>query len=257
MVNSINADYNGYINFENNKNNVTSPIVEPDISIFQTEETDIENREQLTETEKTENEAKSSVSSKEELQEKFEQIQAEQGIVGKTIDKIKNKFPALSKIGFTGSDEIKEIMAKVESGEISIEEADEALEKYKENQEKTTDLVLNAGTLAIVTAVGLLAGPLGWGALATIGIATATGAVARVALGATEAATNEVKGDYTMEDVGNDAIKGGIIGFLKGAGKVIGMKFRLPHSQQDKAVEQIKNAGRLAAVAKTSVLFAS
>ena len=112
---------------------------------------------------------------------------------------------------------------------MTLEEANEIIEKYESNQEIGTEIILDTATLGIVSAVCLLAGPLGWGALAVIGIATVTGAVSRVALGATEAATNEVKGDYTAEDIQEDAIKGGIIGLLKGLGKVFGCKFTLEH----------------------------
>lgn len=182
------------------------------------------------------------------LRAEFEQIQKEQGIVGRTWDKVKNALPFLGNVGCKGSQEIEKIIQQAENGEITVEEAKEKIEKYKKNQEVGTEIALDTATFAIVSAVCLLAGPLGWSALAALGIATATGAVARVALGATEAATNEVEGDYTMEDVREDAETGMIIGFCRGMAKFFQIKV---NKKKAKAVlDAAKQAEKATSVTK-------
>ncbi|MCD7779058.1 MAG: hypothetical protein LUH05_00085 [Candidatus Gastranaerophilales bacterium] len=184
------------------------------------------------------------INSIEELKEEYEKIQDEQGIVGKTFDTIKNKFSGIfSKFGWNGSDEMSEIIAKAEAGEITLEEAEEALNKYKKNQENVTNTVLNTATFAVVSGVLLLATPLGWGAAAILGAACVTGAVVRVGLGVMEAATNEVEGDYTFEDAKDDAEQGIIVGFLAAFKKITGIKL----SQKD--TEKAKNTTNIASSA--------
>ncbi len=157
----------------------------------------------------------------EDLKEEYEQIQKEQGIVGKAWNGIKNGLPFLSKIGCQGSKEIEEIIAKAEKGEISTEEAKEALEKYKKNQDSGTEVALNTATAAIATAACVLAGPVGW---ATLAIGAGIGIISRVALGATEAGTNEIENDYGAKEVAKDAGKGAVIGAISGAFKMFGLK---------------------------------
>lgn len=235
-VNFGNAALSGYIN-----NNITSDTLKtyetaPVISFNES----INNGDSFVYESETIN---GEITTVEELEEKFESIQAEQGIVGKTIDKIKNKIPFLSKIGFKGSDEVQAAVEKVKTGEMTLEEANEILEKYESNQDTATEIALDTATLLIVSGACMLAGPLGLGALAIVGVATAVGAASRVALGAAEAATNEVEGDYTFQNVKEDAAKGGIIGLLKGLGKVFGCRFRKPKEQDIKRFEQYASVG--------------
>ena len=244
-ISSVDTNYSDY-----DKNNIYSEnsITEDSLFINQTNEYNddtFEKEENIEDSEQTE--VQEEITSVEDLEAKFEEIQAKQGFFGKTFDKIKNALPFLSKIGCKGSEEVQDAIEKVKSGEMTIEEANEIIEKYESNQETGTEVILDTATLGIVSAVCLLAGPLGWGALAVIGIATVTGAVSRVALGATEAATNEVKGDYTAEDIQEDAIKGGIIGFLRGLGKVLGCKFKTPkETDKDKIDLAIKSSMSIA-----------
>ncbi len=174
-----------------------------------------------------------------ELKAEYEEIKKEQGFVGKSWNWIKNKLPFLSKIGCDGSDKIEEIIAQAERGEISKEEAQEAIEKYGKNQGVGTEVALDVGTGLIVGAVLLLSGPLGWGTAAIIGIGAAVGAVSRIGLGAAEAGTNEVEGDYSARDGLIDGIKGAIIGAAKGAGKILGGFIPKPAKEIKKVSEQV------------------
>lgn len=153
-----------------------------------------------------------------DLKADFEQVQAEQGFIGKGWNWVKNHVGILSKVGMKGSDEIEEIIQKAENGEISVEEAKEAVEKYKKNQEKSTNKIMNIAT-GVVVSIALLAGPAGWAAIA---VGAAVGAATRLGLGIAEAATNDVKGDYTVRDGIEDATQGAIIGAAAGAGKAAG-----------------------------------
>ncbi len=215
MVNALNGNYNIY---EHTATGKQVSAEETDASIFSIsgcETSPIEGDVSYTE----------AISDKEytvdDLKEEYEQIQKEQGIVGKAWNGIKNLLPFLSKAGCQGSKEIEEIIAKAEKGEISVEEAKEALEKYKKNQDSGTEVALNTATAAIATAACVLAGPVGW---ITLAIGAGVGLVSRVALGAMEAGTNEVENDYGAKEVAEDAGKGAVIGLISGAFKMLGLK---------------------------------
>ena len=156
------------------------------------------------------------------LKEEFENIKKEQGFLGKCWDTIKNKCTFLEKLGWRGSENIDELIKKAESGEISEEEVQKEIEKYKSNQEWATEIALTLATVAIVSGVCLLAGPVG--VIATLAISGATGAIARAGLGIFEAATNDVEGDYSQQDLSKDLTKGFFIGVFKGLSKVLGYK---------------------------------
>ena len=253
MVNAVNSADINYSNYNNNIN-TTNPLVEDSLFVTKTNEYNddtFEKEENIESSEQTE--TREEITSVEDLEAKFEEIQAKQGFVGKTFDKIKNALPFLSKLGCKGSEEVQDAIEKVKSGEMTLEEAKEIIEKYESNQEIGTEVILDTATLGIVSAVCLLAGPLGWGALAVIGVSTAVGAVSRVALGAADAATNDVEGDYTAENIKEDAVKGGIIGFLKGLGKVIGCKFKMPkETDKDKIDLAIKSSMSIANLFKAT-----
>lgn len=216
MVSAVNNTfgYNGY-----NELKIHQQVDDEDVSVFSTSEyqtSPIAGEISFSGAETTEE------YTIENLKEEYEQIQKEQGIVGKAWNGIKNALPFLSKLGCQGSNEIEEIITKAENGEISIEEAKEAIEKYKKNQKSGTETALNTATAAIATAACVLAGPVGWAALIAVGVGA--GIVSRVALGATEAATNEVKGDYTGKDIVEDAGKGAVIGLVSSIFKGLGIK---------------------------------
>lgn len=216
MVSAVNKtfSYNGY-----NELKIYQQVDDEDVSVFSTSEyqtSPIAGEISFSGAETTDE------CTVEDLKAEYEQIQKEQGIVGKAWNGIKNALPFLSKLGWQGSNEIEEIIAKAEKGEISTEEAKEAIEKYKKNQENGTETALTTATAAIATVACLLAGPVGWGALIAIGIGA--GIVSRVGLGALEAGTNEVEGDYTGKDVAKDAGKGAIIGLVSSIFKGLGLK---------------------------------
>ncbi len=216
MVNSVNNTfgYNGY-----NELKIYQQVDDEDVSVFSTSEyqtSPITGEISFSGAEVTEE------CTVEDLKAEYEQIQKGQGIVGKAWNGIKNALPFLSKLGWQGSNEIEEIIAKAEKGEISTEEAKEAIEKYKKNQENGTETALTTATATIATVACLLAGPVGWGALIAIGIGA--GIASRVGLGALEAGTNEIEGDYTGKDIVEDAGKGAIIGLVSSIFKGLGLK---------------------------------
>lgn len=214
---AFNEKYNNYDN-----NTVTNPVSDSEIEIINSNE-DYNYDETYSFQEGELNDDTTPVTT-DELKAELEQIKKEQGFFGKTWDSIKNKLPFLSKIGFIGSNEVEEKIEQAESGEITEEEAQEAIEKYKKNQNNATEVILDTITTGAAVGACLLAGPLGWGTLAIIGVATAVGAVTRLGLGAAEAATNEVEGDYTPEDAKQDFTRGGILGLFTGLSKVFGTK---------------------------------
>ena len=215
-------------NIQNNEN-----IIETESSIFQ--ETENNNEQKNTENSEIEDIEILNISSIDELREEFEAYKEEQGIFGKAIDGIANTFPFLSNIGVSGSNEIDEVIKKAENGEITLEEAKQKLAEYQKKNDRTKEIVLDSATALIVAGVCLLAGPLGWGVGATLLAGVLTGAVTRLGLGATEAATNNVENDYSLEDAQEDITKGGIIGFFTAGARLLGIK--LPGHTRNKMVE--------------------
>ena len=137
------------------------------------------------------------------LKEEFETAKKEQGIFGKAWDGIKNFFGHKN-----GSDALEETILKAENGEISFEEAEAAIEKYREKQESTVSLISNIASGITVAAVGVATGGLGF--LAAAGV----GAAVKVGIEGGEKATNDIDGDYSLKDGLKDATSGAVNGVL-------------------------------------------
>lgn len=116
-----------------------------------------------------------------------------------------------------------------------MEEAKQKLSEYQKKNDRTKEIVLDSATALVVAGVCLLSGPLGWGIGATILAGVITGAATRLSLGATEAATNNVENDYSLEDAQEDITKGGLIGFFTAGAKLLGIK--LPGLVRNRIVE--------------------
>ena len=230
-LNGAENSVQGFVKKENMQN--CENIIKCENSIFQ--ETENSNTDENIEDIEIQDTEIANISSTEELRDEFESYKEEQGIFGKAIDGIANTFPFLSKIGISGSNEIEEVIKKAENGEITLEEAKQKLSKYQKKNDRTKEIVLDSATALIVAGVCLLAGPLGWGVGATLLAGVLTGAATRLGLGATEAATNNVENDYSLEDAQEDITKGGVIGFFTAGARLLGIK--IPGHARNKIVE--------------------
>ena len=179
---------------------------------------------------------------KSNLRKEFEETEKQQGIIGKAWDGIKNIFGAKS-----GSKHVEKVIKQAERGEISQEEAQEALNKYKEGQKTCIDVVADLASGILAVGAFALAVPTGGASLAVgLGIATAVGAGVKVGIKAGDAlATGK---EYKGKDLLYDTLTGGINGVLapitNGLGntvtKTIGKKLGLKIIQEgaEEAAEQ-------------------
>ena len=120
---------------------------------------------------------------KSDLRKDFEETKKQQGIIGKAWDGIKNIFGAKS-----GSKYIEKVIKQAERGEISQEEAQEALNKYKEGQKTCIDVVADIASGILAVGAFALAVPTGGASLAVgLGLATAVGAGVKVGIKAGDA----------------------------------------------------------------------
>ena len=149
-----------------------------------------------------------------QLRATFEDVQDEQGWVGKAWDGIKNFFGHKN-----GSKAVEETISKAESGEISYEEAVERLNKYAQKQDSVVDTFANVAS-GLAVAAGVIAAPLSFGASLALG--AAAGAAVKVGIKGTDAATNNVEGDYTLKNAAKDTITGGVGGLVTAATAGIG-----------------------------------
>ena len=114
--------------------------------------------------------------------EKYEKILSNQGIIGRALDKVKNKIPVLSLFGMIGSNETENIIAKYENGELSEFEAYSAVENYGKNQKIMTDFVINAVTFISVLLSIILMFNFDTGTGIKIAFVCATGGASRLLL---------------------------------------------------------------------------
>ncbi len=180
---------------------------------------------------------------KSDLRKEFEETKKQQGIIGKAWDGIKNLFGAKS-----GSKHIEKVIKQAERGEISTEEAQEALNKYKEGQKTCVDVVADLASGILAVGAFALAVPTGGASLAVgLGLATAVGAGVKVGIKAGDAiATGK---EYAGKDLLYDTLTGGINGVLapitNGLGntvtKTIGKKLGLKIIQE--GAEEVAEQG--------------
>ena len=184
---------------------------------------------------------------KSDLRKDFEETKKQQGIIGKAWDGIKNIFGMKS-----GSKHIEEVIKQAELGKISTEEAQEALNKYKEGQKTCIDVVADLASGILAVGAFALAVPTGGASLAVgLGLATAVGAGVKVGIKAGDAITTGK--EYKGKDLLYDTLTGGINGLLapitNGLGntvtKTIGKKLGLKIIQEgaEEAVEQAIKLG--------------
>ncbi len=149
-----------------------------------------------------------------QLRQAYNQVQDQQGWVGKAWDGIKNFFGHDN-----GSNAVNETIDKAAAGEITYEEAVEKLNTYASKQSSITDTFSNIAS-GLAVAAGVLAAPFSFGTSLAIG--AGVGAAIKVGVKATDAATNNVQGDYGVTDVLKDAVTGGVNGLVTAATAGIG-----------------------------------
>ncbi len=166
---------------------------------------------------------------KSDIRQEFEEVKNQQGIIGKAWDGFKNLFRMKS-----GSKKVEEIIKKAEKGEITQEEAKEAIAKYKEGQKTSVDVVADLASGILSIAAFALAVPTGGASLAIgLGLATAVGAGVKIGIKAGDAyATGkEYKGKDLLYDSATGAINGLLAPVTNGLGntvtKTIGQKLGL------------------------------
>ena len=148
------------------------------------------------------------LTNKSEIRKEFEEVKSQQGLIGKAWDGFKNLFGMKS-----GSKHVEEIIKKAEKGEITQEEAKEAIEKYKEGQKTSVDVVADVASGILSVLAFTLAVPTGGASLAIgLGLATAVGAGIKVGVKATDALTTGK--EYKGKDLLYDTVTGGINGLL-------------------------------------------
>ncbi|HIQ89684.1 TPA: hypothetical protein IAA68_07660 [Candidatus Galligastranaerophilus faecipullorum] len=149
-----------------------------------------------------------------QLRAAFDQVQDEQGWVGKAWNGIKNFFGHSN-----GSNAVEETINKAASGEISYEAAVEKLNTYASKQDSVVDTFANIAS-GLSVAIGVIGAPFTFGASLALG--AGVGAAVKVGIKASDAATNDVAGDYTLKDGLKDAVTGGVGGVVTVATAGIG-----------------------------------
>ena len=149
-----------------------------------------------------------------QLRAAFDQVQDEQGWVGKAWNGIKNFFGHSN-----GSNAVEETINKAASGEISYEAAVEKLNTYASKQSSVVDTFANIAS-GLSVAIGVIGAPFTFGASLALG--AGVGAAVKVGIKASDAATNDVAGDYTLKDGLKDAVTGGVGGVVTVATAGIG-----------------------------------
>ena len=122
-----------------------------------------------------------------QLRTAFDQVQDEQGWVGKAWNGIKNFFGHSN-----GSNAVEETIDKAASGEISYEAAVEKLNTYASKQSSVVDTFANIAS-GLSVAIGVIGAPFTFGASLALG--AGVGAAVKVGIKASDAATNDVAGD--------------------------------------------------------------
>lgn len=141
-----------------------------------------------------------------QLKEEFENVKKEQGIIGKAWDGVKSFFG----VGST-SDKVEQTIEKAENGEISVQEAQEEIQKYEGKQKTMTSTFSNIIS-GLATFGAIMLAPVTGGASLLVG--AGVGAASKVAVTGLDKATNEIEGDYSAKDIAKDAVSGAVNGVV-------------------------------------------
>lgn len=140
----------------------------------------------------------------------FEKVQKEQGWFARRWDDLKNALGMKS-----GSKNVKDVLSKVKTGQVEQAEGKKVLEKYIKQQSSVSQGVMNFISSMLV--MGAAALPLK--KQGNVILSLLTGVLSRVGLGAFEASTNKVEGDYTFKKALKDTSFGLVIGGIGSFGK--------------------------------------
>ena len=142
------------------------------------------------------------------LNEAFEDVQDEQGIIGQ----IWNGFKNLTNLGLS-SDDVSEKIEQYKKGEITFEEANEAIESYKNKQEGAVSIISNTATGLTTAGFAIATG--GVGALVAGAI---IGGVTNAGLKTLDRATNNIENDaLDVKEIAKDGITGAVDGLVSAA----------------------------------------
>jgi len=146
-----------------------------------------------------------------ELAAELKSVQREQGVLGN----IWNGLKEATGLGQSYSD-CESMLEKYKNGEVSITQAMDYIDDYKNKQDNMVELEKNiiTGTTAIAASVasgGVATSAIG---LATIlGAGAATGAAVKTSVGAIDRATNQIEDDVLdTDEIVKDAISGSVTG---------------------------------------------
>ncbi len=140
-----------------------------------------------------------------ELNQQFEAVQKEQGILGKAWNGLKNTVG----LGLSSND-VEKAINDYKNGKISYEQASQTIAKFDAKQEGAVNIISNLATGVATAALAVGTGGLSLGvAAAGAGI----GAVSKAGLKTLDRATNELKGDaLDAKQIAKDGLSGAIDG---------------------------------------------
>ena len=142
------------------------------------------------------------------VDEKWSQIKAQQGFIGKTWNGIKETL----NIGKSKSD-CESMLEAYKNHEISLTEAMEYIEDFEKKQDNAINLISNisTGIASIALATSTCGLSIGWGAAIKHG--APIGALVKTILKGIDRATNDIKGDeLDLKQIIKDAISGAVTG---------------------------------------------
>ena len=141
------------------------------------------------------------------LRDEFENIQDEQGFLGKLWDGIKN----ITGLGL-GSNKVEDAIEDYEKGEITYDEALSQIQSFEQKQEDGVNIITNVASGAATAAIAIGTGGIGLG---VIGAGAIIGAGAKAGLKTVDRATNKVEGDaLDAKQIVKDSLTGAVDGAI-------------------------------------------
>ena len=148
------------------------------------------------------------ISGVKELSLMLDEVEAEQGLISKGWNEIKEFFNA-----GTSVEKCEEAIERYKQGLISFEEAAEEIAKFDTKQDSSLELFSNI--LTGIAAIGAVAATVATGGAAGIAIGAAAGAATKAGTKLFDRATNKVEGDaMDGKQITKDLISGGITGAI-------------------------------------------
>lgn len=142
------------------------------------------------------------------LNEAFNEVQDEQGLIGK----LWNGFKNLTGLGLSSND-VQEKIEQYEQGEITYEEALNTIESFSDKQEGAVNIIANTVTGVATAGVAIATG--GAGALL---MGAAIGGATKAGVKTLDRATNNVEGDaLDAKEIVKDSLTGAVDGMVSAA----------------------------------------